>query len=93
MIFLSLCERQSRTYLPGTPEASTDDQLFDEEEDQSLATIREFHTLSKRVLNGITRMTDLLDDKFGAYVALARDSFFVLDTPRLSWRRRRKWIQ
>ena len=31
---------------PGTPKASTDNQLFDEEEDQSLATIREFHILS-----------------------------------------------
>ena len=77
--------REAKSHLsPGTPKASTDNQLFDEEEDQSLATIREFHTLSKRVLNGIMRMTDLLDDKFGAYVALARDSFFVLDTPRLS---------
>lgn len=77
--------REAKSHLPaGTPEASTDDQLFDEEEDQSSLTIREFHALSKRVLNGITRMTELLDDKFSAYVALARNSFFVLDTPRLS---------
>ena len=69
--------REAKSHLsPGTPKASTDNQLFDEE-DQSLATIREFHALSKRVLNGIMRMTDLLDDKFGAYVALARDSFFA----------------
>ena len=64
-----------------------EDLLFEngeEEHDETLQIILQFHKLSNKVRNGISRMTELIDNKFTSYVALAQNSFMFPDTPRLS---------